>query len=62
MKSARERAIEAVHEALGSPWNRTTFDAMLVDPGGDHLRKLVAAFERTIEADRKACRASSAPS
>jgi hypothetical protein len=64
VKSARDRAIDAIHDAMGCGYSRVTFEAMLMDPceAGAALRKLVAAVERVIEADRKALASTRAPS
>lgn len=64
MKSAKDLAIDAVHEAMGSGWGRATFMQMLQDQGdaGTQLRKLVGAVERAIESDRKTRDGMRAPS
>jgi hypothetical protein len=64
MKTAKVLAVDAVHEAMGGGWSRVTFEAMLADPGdaGATLRRLVASFERAIEADRKTNASLRAPS
>lgn len=64
MKTPKDLAIDAVHEAMMSGWGRATFMQMLQDQGdaGTQLRKLVTAVERAIENDRKAHAAQRAPS
>lgn len=64
VRSEKDLAIDAIHEAMASGWSRATFLQMLQDPGelGTTMRRLVGCVERTIEADRKRHASLVAPS
>lgn len=54
MKTARDRALDALHSVMGVGFSRETFTMMVEDKSdnGRHLKKLCDAVERAIEADR----------
>lgn len=64
MKPARERAIDAIYQAMGKGYSRLMFEHLVADAGeiGCNLKKLVDAVEQHIELDRKALTSLRAPS
>lgn len=64
MKTARERAVLIVHEAMGNNFTRETFEVMARDKSetGEIIRKWITACENGIEADRKDVAVARAPS
>lgn len=64
MRTARDVAIDAVHEFMGQGFSREMFLLIIKDSGdvGTNARKMVDAIERAIEKDRAAFRKSMEPS
>ncbi len=64
MKSARDVAIDVVHEFMGQGFSRDMFLLIIKDTGetGTMARKMVEAIEKAIEKDRASVRKSMGPS
>lgn len=64
MKSAKDTAIDAVHEYMGQGFSREMFLLIINDSGevGTGARKMVSVFEKAIEKDRAAIIKSMGPS
>ncbi len=64
MKSPKDRAIDAMHEAHGAGFSRRMFERMIDDDSdiGRNLRRMTDAIAKVIEEDRREIAKTHAPS
>ena len=64
MKTAKDVAIDVVHEFMGQGFSREMFLLIIKDSGdvGKNAQKLVDTIEKAIEKDRTSVRKSMGPS